>query len=498
MSFGNVILFFTLHCVQTAVNTPSHSNFYQTTITMLRKTLPNPTQKVEKRTLVRFAKPFLQGILVAAASLAGLGSAEAQQWDPSGAGSGDPIHRKAPIGIYNTQPLADIDLGEKTYNNELNIRFNSFKDNKQLIKFDYEDENFFSIGVLNSTKFALFNNSIHLLSFEANKAGFFTSSPVAKFHLNFEQGNEAYFGSENGISKGLIFSPDNYFSQNPSISAVQDYTYTGQNYGGTYTNTRLSLNPKGGGVAIGTNTGTGDLYVNGSPSGGVSLHLNDGATNSNSRILLQGSNNDLMIFGNDGIPAAPAATTKNFTFISKWDLNRTMNTTLSIFGNTNSGSPTGLTSPLTFGNFGTYTSIYSGTQLYLHTAPNQGIIVGADPVNNPQNILANGYTMVVNGKLGAKEIWCSNPSNSVWPDYVFEPTYALPSLADVEKFIIANKHLPAVPSAKEVEKNGISLGEMDATLLKKVEELTLYLIELKKQNETLAAEVAELKTTIKK
>ena len=70
---------------------------------------------------------------------------------------------------------------------------------------------------------------------------------------------------------------------------------------------------------------------------------------------------------------------------------------------------------------------------------------------------------------------------SEWPDYVFQPTYQLRSLNDLEKFIQVNKHLPEIPSAEEVEKNGIDVSENQAALLKKIEELTLYLIEQNKQ-----------------
>ena len=59
------------------------------------------------------------------------------------------------------------------------------------------------------------------------------------------------------------------------------------------------------------------------------------------------------------------------------------------------------------------------------------------------------------------------------------------SLEDLGKFVKENKHLPGVPSANEVEKDGLNLGEMDALLLQKIEELTLHMIELKKENESL-------------
>jgi hypothetical protein len=68
-----------------------------------------------------------------------------------------------------------------------------------------------------------------------------------------------------------------------------------------------------------------------------------------------------------------------------------------------------------------------------------------------------------------------------WSDYVFDEDYDLMSLSEVESFIKENKHLPDVPSAEEVKKEGIDVAEMNATLLKKVEELTLHIIELEKK-----------------
>ena len=69
------------------------------------------------------------------------------------------------------------------------------------------------------------------------------------------------------------------------------------------------------------------------------------------------------------------------------------------------------------------------------------------------------------------------------PDYVFEKNYDLRPLTEVEAYINQNKHLPEIPAAKEMEKDGVNLGEMNMMLLKKVEELTLYMIDLKKENE---------------
>lgn len=88
----------------------------------------------------------------------------------------------------------------------------------------------------------------------------------------------------------------------------------------------------------------------------------------------------------------------------------------------------------------------------------------------------------VNGNIRAHEIKVESTA-ATWPDYVFQDDYQLTPLKDVEKFIQSNGHLPDVPKAELVEKEGYSLNEMDKILLKKVEELTLYILELNKTNE---------------
>jgi hypothetical protein len=80
----------------------------------------------------------------------------------------------------------------------------------------------------------------------------------------------------------------------------------------------------------------------------------------------------------------------------------------------------------------------------------------------------------VNGKIRAQEI---KVEISNWPDYVFKKDYELLSLEETERFINKHGYLPDVPKASEVEANGISLGEMNKVLLKKIEEVTLHLIE---------------------
>lgn len=84
------------------------------------------------------------------------------------------------------------------------------------------------------------------------------------------------------------------------------------------------------------------------------------------------------------------------------------------------------------------------------------------------------YLLQVKGKIRAQEIKVETAN---WPDYVFQKAYKLPSLKEVSTYIKKNSHLPAMPPEAEVAREGIDLGEMNKLLVKKVEELTLYLIE---------------------
>jgi hypothetical protein len=96
------------------------------------------------------------------------------------------------------------------------------------------------------------------------------------------------------------------------------------------------------------------------------------------------------------------------------------------------------------------------------------------------------YKLAVEGKIGAREVEVKTGS---WADFVFAKEYKLPSLETVELYIKAEKHLPNIPSADEVKTNGINLGEMNAKLLQKIEELTLYAIEQQKRIDQLEMKI---------
>ena len=94
------------------------------------------------------------------------------------------------------------------------------------------------------------------------------------------------------------------------------------------------------------------------------------------------------------------------------------------------------------------------------------------------------YNLSVNGTILAKEIRV-NEDPSYWPDFVFDKDYKLMSLAEVRQFVSHYKHLPDVPSAADIDGKDVSLGEMNRILLQKIEELTLYVIDLQEQIDTL-------------
>lgn len=106
---------------------------------------------------------------------------------------------------------------------------------------------------------------------------------------------------------------------------------------------------------------------------------------------------------------------------------------------------------------------------------NKNVGIGVD---NPT------YKLTVGGTIGARKV---KVTQETWADYVFHPDYNLPKLSTVEQFIKENKHLPGIPSEKEVIEKGIDLGEINKLYLQKIEELTLYIIDLQKQVDALKA-----------
>jgi hypothetical protein len=106
------------------------------------------------------------------------------------------------------------------------------------------------------------------------------------------------------------------------------------------------------------------------------------------------------------------------------------------------------------------------------------------------------FKLAVEGKIGAREVHVT--SQSPWPDYVFSNQYKLKSLNTLEDYIKKNNRLPGMPSAAEVKNDGFELGKMNTRVVEKIEELTLYIIDLNKKIEKLEKDNATLRKQINK
>jgi hypothetical protein len=121
--------------------------------------------------------------------------------------------------------------------------------------------------------------------------------------------------------------------------------------------------------------------------------------------------------------------------------------------------------------------------LFLHDNGNVGV-----GTINPSEKLS------VNGNIRAKKVIVSQTG---WADYVFDSTYRLRPLDEVDNFIRSNKHLPEIISAAEAEQNGIDIGQNQVLLLKKIEELTLYIIAQDKAKQVLQSRLSEQEILLK-
>lgn len=125
---------------------------------------------------------------------------------------------------------------------------------------------------------------------------------------------------------------------------------------------------------------------------------------------------------------------------------------------------------------------------------NGKILMGVNAYNSSLASCADcsNYRLFVKDGIKTEKVKVEIASASGWADYVFSDSYKLLPLHEVKKFITVNKHLPEVPSADEVVKNGVELKEMNVLLLKKIEELTLHLIDLNEKLEKQDKKIQQL------
>ncbi|MES1159831.1 MAG: hypothetical protein ABUM51_03675, partial [Bacteroidota bacterium] len=130
---------------------------------------------------------------------------------------------------------------------------------------------------------------------------------------------------------------------------------------------------------------------------------------------------------------------------------------------------------------------YTGFVIRMSVSRNGNLLIGKTSQTN------TSYLLDVAGIARANKVVV----NATGADFVFDPAYQLPSLPAVASYIRKNHHLPGIEPATQMEKNGLDVGENQTKLLQKVEELTLYLIEMKKENEALKERVKKLERSKK-
>ncbi|WP_420319188.1 hypothetical protein [Ekhidna sp.] len=306
----------------------------------------------------------------------------------------------------------------------------------------------------NNSGLALFANETEYMRIKYNgNVGIGTSNPNSKFEILSSEVNDLTIEKSNTSDWARLILKR---STDPNYAFFQYYgnTTSGMTLGVTGDNP-IRLYSSGaermriagnGNVGIGTtNTGNGKLTIN-------------------------GSNNNLLRLENEGY-----GNESTLRFRAKSSTGATLHADISVLSTGNDKGYLGFKVPHN-------NSTNTGYDMIINDAGNVGIAT-----TSPDEKLT------VKGTVHAQEVRVdlSVPG----PDYVFEPTYNLRTLEETEAYIQSNKHLPEIPSAKEMEANGVQLGEMNMLLLKKIEELTLHLIEA---NKTSQQQIAKAKSQDKK
>jgi hypothetical protein len=313
------------------------------------------------------------------------------------------------------------------------------------------------------------------------KVGIGTTSPAHLLHIN---GGDLFVQSSSGLIR-FGYAGSNEWQMATTGGGADLRWYTTPD-GGTTITPRHYFSQNG-------NMGVGGFSGPGVPLGRLDV-IGAGTTSGTNTFLLRNSVGDTLMRMRDdgrmgiGYNGASYGRTLNMggTGINFYTANEAAfggavfptDTSLVIWSN--SGANNYLVFQPSWGNtgVGTYT-------------PNAKLHVnGTQLIGGNSARIAAGYSLSVDGKIIAEEVKVQD--SGAWPDYVFASDYKLMPLSELEQSINKNKHLPNIPPAAVVEKEGISLGQMNKKLMEKVEELTLYIIDLNKKNNVLAEKVQKL------
>jgi hypothetical protein len=321
----------------------------------------------------------------------------------------------------------------------------------------------------------------------AGQVGIGTINPLYKLHID---GGDLFVQSSNGLIRfGYAGANEWQLATTGAGADLRWYTTTN---GGTNITPRHYFSQNG-------NMGVGGFSGAGVPLGRLDV-IGAGTTSSTNTLLLRNSLGDTLLRMRDdgrmgiGFNGTTYGRTLNMggTGINFYTANEgpfggaifPTDTSLVLWSNSNTNNY--LVFQPSWGNtgIGTYTP---NAKLHLNGA----MLIGSNSAR-----IATGYALSVVGKVIAETF--TTQLSSSWPDYVFANEYELMPLNLLDIYVKNNKHLPGIPEAAEMEKQGIDLGEMTRKLTEKIEELTLYIIEVDKKNEELRKQVSLLQSTGKK
>ncbi len=269
--------------------------------------------------------------------------------------------------------------------------------------------------------------------------------------------------------------------------AVGSFGYT-NNYGSGDINTLLGAENISYHRGAGTVTMMAGAFNSGGSGGGGTVTRQYGSYNVAYNYGTGSVTNQFGVSGYSFTSSSGTVTSAYAVYGAAFNLNAGGTITSAYGGYFDAGQIAGLTNAGTITNFyGIYIgSLYGSTKYSLYAADSTASSYFAGNVGigttSPTEKLA------VNGRIRAKEVIVETN----WSDFVFDPGYRLAPLSEVEQHIKAHGTLPGVPSEAEVAKEGVSLGDMQARLLQKIEELTLYTLQLKSENDALKARVTAL------
>jgi len=396
-----------------------------------------------------------------------LGTVFAQAQQNVGIGTSQPAEARLVVtgGAINSQALFGKGANSVSIeSNPATIGFNNYMSSGGTRKFT-------TAGYAGQIKY---DNALGRLSITSTSATGVAEGNVLVINPLLSLSKEGYLGLNTSTEKGIITTRGTVgavaalFGDNTTGVAIEN-SYPGIGLNTYYNGTRkfiasgfgglISQDPVVGNFAIYTSSTTG--IINNNATLALRLMINKdgnvGIDNSNPAFKLDVNGRVRIRHGGEGAGL----------WFNKND--ETQGTFIGTYDNTNFG----IWGP---GAVGSWKFLFDGSDGVLRIGTTKK---------------ASGYLVNVGGKIIAEEVRVT--LQAAWPDYVFENTYNLMPLEELEQHILQNKHLPNIPKATTLENEGIALGVMQSKIMEKVEELSLYIIELNKKLKEQESEINQLK-----